>query len=177
MAKSKNIDTPELRSLADPESMRRAMRQWVAGVTVVTSRFGEVQHGMTVSSFTSISLTPPMILVSLERSTRTHGLISASGYFGVTILSGAQKQLSETFAGRIGSDEDRFKDIETFNLLSPAPFLKRGLAFLDCRVVNVVEAGTSTVFFAEVMAAQSGEDFDPLAYTNRSYFTLEPLKE
>jgi flavin reductase (DIM6/NTAB) family NADH-FMN oxidoreductase RutF len=177
MAKASSMETSELRSLADPESMRRAMRQWVAGVTVVTSRLGDVQHGMTVSSFTSISLTPPMILVSLERGSRTHALVSASHIFGVTILSSHQKQLSEQFAGRTGLEEERFTGVDTFTLLSPAPLLAGGLAFLDCRVVNTVEAGTSTVFFAEVMAAQSVSQFNPLAYSNRDYFALEPLRE
>jgi flavin reductase (DIM6/NTAB) family NADH-FMN oxidoreductase RutF len=88
---------------ADPESMRRAMRHWVAGVTVVTSIGQGIQHGMTVSSFTSISLIPPMILVSLERATRTYELVTQSGIFGVSILRLEQQLISERFAGRIGS--------------------------------------------------------------------------
>ena len=158
---------------ADPEDLRRAMRKWVAGVTIVTSAHQGAQHGMTVSSFTSISAVPPMILVSLERTTRTHDLVAESGIFGVTILREEQQLLSERFAGRIGLESDRFVGLETFHLVSPAPLISGGLAFFDCRVVKAVEAGTSTVFLAEVIAARSEEDGDPLVYTNRGYFKVQ----
>jgi flavin reductase (DIM6/NTAB) family NADH-FMN oxidoreductase RutF len=164
---------PETFPQADPESLRLAMRHWVAGVTVVCSAFGDYQHGMTVSSFTSISLIPPMILVSLERGTRTYGLIMQSGVFGVTILRYEQQELSERFAGRIGPEEDRLLGVETFHLVSPAPLIAGGLAVFDCRVVNSFEAGTSTVFLAEVLAAQSSDEDDPLVYSNRSYYRLD----
>jgi flavin reductase (DIM6/NTAB) family NADH-FMN oxidoreductase RutF len=160
--------------IADPESLRSAMRLWVAGVTVVTSAFNGEQHGMTVSSFTSISATPPMILVSLERGARTHALTVLSGFFGVTLLAAQQEWLSDRFAGRTGLESDRFSGLETFNLISGSPLLPGGLAYFDCRVVNTLQAGTSTVFLAEVMAAKSAEDGDPLVYTNRIYRRLQP---
>ncbi len=160
--------------LADPESLRRAMRYWVAGVTVVTSAINGQRHGMTVSSFTSISLIPPMILVSLERGARTHGLILRTGYFGVSILPLEQEAISERFAGRIGTEDNRFDGLETFNLISPAPLIAGALAYFDCRVVNIVEAGSSTVFFAEVAAALSVDVGEPLVYTNRTYHRLQP---
>lgn len=58
-----------------PEEFRLAMRNWATGVSVVTTQYQDVRHGMTVNSFTSISLTPPLVLVSLERKTRTHSLV------------------------------------------------------------------------------------------------------
>ncbi|HEY3344976.1 MAG TPA: flavin reductase family protein [Anaerolineaceae bacterium] len=159
---------------ADPESLRSAMQNWVAGVTVVTSAFQGELHGMTVSSFTSISATPPMILVSLERGARTHALIHQSGFFGVTLLTNQQEWLSDRFAGRTGLESDRFSGLETFHLISNSPLLPGGLAYFDCRVVNSFQAGTSTVFLAEVMAAQSAISGDPLVYTNRAYRRLMP---
>jgi flavin reductase (DIM6/NTAB) family NADH-FMN oxidoreductase RutF len=159
---------------AEPESMRLAMRHWVAGVTIVTSVGQDVQHGMTVSSFTSISLIPPMVLVSLERATRTYELVVESGIFGVSILPVKQQLLSERFAGRVGPEDDRFIGVDTFSLISPVPLILGALAVFDCRVVNAFPAGTSTVFLAEVMAADSVEGGDPLVYTNRSYHRLAP---
>ena len=158
---------------ADPESLRLAMRHWVAGVTVVTSFFEGIQHGMTVSSFTSISLIPPMILVSLAQGTRTHWLIMNSKVFAVTILDADQVWISNRFAGRTDQEDDRFEGVETETLVSGSPFIRGGLAYFDCRVVNHVEAGTSTVFFAEVITARSRYPGDPLAYANQTYFTLQ----
>ncbi len=159
---------------ADTDSLRRAMRRWVAGVTVVSSAYAGELHGMTVSSFTSISAAPPMILVSLERGSRTYSVVSQSGFLGITLLSADQEALSERFAGRTGLESDRFSGLETFSLVSGSPLIPGGLAYFDCRVVNAVDAGTSTVFFAEVMAAQSREDGNPLVYTDRTYRRLAP---
>lgn len=160
--------------VADPQSLRLAMRHWVAGVTVVTSVHQGVVHGMTVSSFTSISLIPPMILVSMDRASRTRALVSASGFFAVTILAREHEMLSERFAGRLGLDGERLEGLELETLVSGAPFIRGGLAYFDCRVASTQEAGTSTVFFGEVMAARSLPDGDPLVYSNRTYYRLQP---
>ena len=71
----------------DPESLRAAMRAWSAGVTVVTATYENQQYGMTVNSFTSISLDPALITIALQKNTRTHEFISKSKAFGLSILS------------------------------------------------------------------------------------------
>ena len=119
-----------------PEEFRLAMRNWATGVSVVTTEYQGVRHGMTVNSFTSISLTPPLVLVSLERKTRTHGLVVKSGIFGITILSENQQSVSDCFAGRCGDHENRFANLETHTLVTSAPFIDGGLVYLDCRVVT-----------------------------------------
>lgn len=159
--------------LVDPELVRLYMRQWTTGVTVVTSALGGVRHGMTVSAFTSISLEPPRVLVSIARLARTHQLIEDSRIFGVTILNSQQAEVSEVFAGRIGEDQDRFAGLETFTLATGAPFLRDGLAFFDCHVHLAFEVGDVTLFIGDVIALQGvPEDSHPLVYYNRSYHRL-----
>lgn len=114
-----------------------------------------------------------MILISLERSSRTHDLVLGSGFFAVTILDASQQEISERFAGRTVADEDRFLGLATQTMISGAPLIHGGLAFFDCRVIASQEAGSSTVFFAEVMAASSLPNGNPLAYNDRTYFTLQ----
>lgn len=114
-----------------------------------------------------------MILISLERTTRTRDLVLNSGFFAVTILDASQFELSERFAGKVGDENDRFSGLTTETLISGAPLINGGIAYFDCRVVAIQEAGTSTVFFAEVMAARNAEGGDPLVYSDRSYFTLQ----
>ena len=82
------------------ESLRSAMRAWTTGVAIVTAVHAGRPHGMTVSSFTSISLDPPLIVISLSTGSHTHDLIRLAGAFGVTILAASQQALSERFAGR-----------------------------------------------------------------------------
>jgi flavin reductase (DIM6/NTAB) family NADH-FMN oxidoreductase RutF len=140
----------------DPMVLRLAMRQWTTGVTIVSANFAGFQHGMTVSSFTSISLAPPAVLVTLEHTSRTHDLLVQSGHFGVTILSRRQQEVSERFAGRQTENEDRFANLPTFTLQTGAPFLAGGLAFFDCRVLDTRELGSNTLFIGEVLVAQPG---------------------
>ena len=87
-------------SVIDSEEMRAAMRNWATGVTVVSTMFNGERHGMTVSSFTSVSIDPAMVLVSLQMEARTYKLVDSSGVFGVTILDNSQQEISDRFAGR-----------------------------------------------------------------------------
>ncbi len=153
----------------ESELLRQAMRFWATGVTVVTAAHDGVQHGMTVSSFTSVSLTPPQVLISLAQTARTHDLIMRSRNFGISILNSSQVELSDRFAGRVPDEMDRLSGVETINLVSNVPLIKQGLAQLDCRVVTTIGSGTHTIFIAEVLSAQSSEDGDPLLYFNRGY--------
>jgi flavin reductase (DIM6/NTAB) family NADH-FMN oxidoreductase RutF len=149
------------------------MRQWATGVTVVASQHDGVRHGMTVSSFTSISLTPPRVLVCLQRGTRTHDIIHKSGTFSITILSQHQQEISDRFAGRLGEDQDRFAGLETFNLLSGAPLLADGLAHLDCRMVASQAIGDHSLIIGEVLATRQPGAGKPLIYFERAYRRLQ----
>ncbi len=157
----------------DPEDFRLAMRRWATGVTIVTTQFKGVRHGMTVNSFTSVSLTPPLVLVSLERKSRTHSLVEKSGVFGITVLSENQQSVSDCFAGRCGDHDDRFANLSTRTLLTNAPFIEGGLVFLDCRVVSTFAASTHTLFIGEVVASQLGKDDQPLVYLDRMYRRMQ----
>jgi len=168
MAKSDD-EQLDSRLFVTPNDMRSVMRQWTTGVTIVSSHWQGDKHGMTVSSFTSISLEPPLVTVSLGHDTRTYRLIESSGVFGVTILSKAQQEISDRFAGRIEDTQDRFYGLETFNLLTGAPFLTGGLGFFDCRVISKFVAGNNFVFLGKVVAVQQGEINAPLLYYDRDY--------
>lgn len=157
----------------DSEQLRLAMRQWATGVTIVTSADNGLRHGMTVSSFTSVSLVPPMILVSIERIVRTHQMVSQSGIFGVSILAEGHKKISDRFAGREFEKEDRFKGIETFTLDTGAPLLLDGLANFDCKVVGQHKAGSHSLFIGLVVAVRLGKPGKPLIYYDRQYRQLK----
>jgi len=156
----------------DPEQLRHAMRAWTTGVTVVTAIHEGYQYGMTVNSFTSISLDPPLVSVTLKKLTHTHDLVEKSGEFSVTILSSTQKELSDRFAGKFPEIIDRFTGVPTETLSIKAPLIKKGLAYFNCRVVNSVPVGENTLFVAEVIAARSDGAGEPLVYHNRVYWKL-----
>jgi len=155
-----------------PEELREAMRNWTSGIVIVTAAHEGNQHGMTVSSFTSLSLEPPLVSVSLYKTSRTHGMVSASGRFGATILAADQEEISNIFAGRVADTENRFEGVETQSLPSGIPAISGGLTFLDCRVKKEITVGTNTLFIAEVENVSSKEEGNPLIYFNQGYRTL-----
>ena len=156
----------------DPEKLRRAMRAWTTGVTIVTSIYEDQQYGMTVNSFTSVSLEPPLICVTLRRLTHTHDLVVKSGMFSVTILTAAQKELSDRFAGKVPGVANRFDGIQTETISLDAPVFKDGMAYFDCQVLSSMPLGENTLFIAEVVDARGEGEGEPLVYHNREYWRL-----
>ncbi len=164
-------------SLPLEEQLRVAMRHWTSGIGIATASNNGVRHGMTVSSFTSVTVDPPMVLVSLQKDSRTHDLVLTSQAFGITLLAADQQELSDIFAGRLGDDESRFDGLETFTLKTGSPLLFGGLAVFDCRLKDTYDAKTTTVMFGEVVAVQISnrpeEELRPIVYHNQGYHWLE----
>jgi len=158
--------------MLDAEKLRRVMRAWTSGVTVVTAAHGNERRGMTVSSFTSVSLDPPLIVISLQSDSRTHNLVKQAGAFAVTILSADQQAISELFAGRSPESIDRMEGLDLETLVTGAPALKAGLARMDCRVVQAIPIGRNTLFLAEVVALSGAGDGQPLVYHDQGYWNL-----
>jgi flavin reductase (DIM6/NTAB) family NADH-FMN oxidoreductase RutF len=156
----------------DSETLRRAMRAWTTGVAIVTSLHEGQRYGMTINSFNSVSLEPPVISVTLRQLTHTHDLVVKSGMFAVTVLTSAQKHLSDLFAGKIPNVTNRFDGLKTQKLLIDAPILEHGMAYFNCRVLNAIPIGENTLFVAEVIAARGEGEGEPLVYHNREYWKL-----
>lgn len=156
----------------DSEKLRRAMRAWTTGVAIVTSIYEDQQYGMTINSFTSVSLEPPLICVTLKRLTRTHDLVVKSGMFSVTILTSVQKELSDRFAGKMPDITDRFEGLQTETISLDSPVFKDGMAYFDCNVVSSMPVGENTLFIAEVVDARGEGEGEPLVYHNREYWKL-----
>ncbi len=156
----------------DPEQLRRAMRAWTTGVAIVTSIYEDQQYGMTVNSFSSISLEPPLISVTLRRLTHTHDLVVKSGLFSITILTAAQKDLSDRFAGKLPNITNRFDGVQTETISLDAPVFRDGMAYFDCQVVSSMPFGENTLFIAEVVDARGDGEGEPLIYHNREFWRL-----
>ena len=155
------------------ELLRRAMRRWVTGVCVVTTVHAGIAHGMTVNSYGSISLDPPLVTVTMGNDTRTLTMVRESGIFAVTILTYEQQHLAELFAGRIPEEGDRLAGLDTFTMLTGAPVLTGGAAFIDCRVVFEYPMPTSTLLIAEALTAETSPVESPLLiYFNRTFSGL-----
>jgi flavin reductase (DIM6/NTAB) family NADH-FMN oxidoreductase RutF len=156
----------------DSDQLRRAMRAWTTGVAVVTAAHDGQRYGMTVNSFTSVSLEPPLVSVTLKQLTHTYNLVDKSKAFAVTILAADQKDLSDRFAGKLLDIHDRFAGLDLETLVLDAPLLKGGLAYFNCRIISSIPVGENTLFLAEVIAARGDGEGEPLVYHNRVFWKL-----
>src|SRR5947209_20514192 len=93
------------------DEFRRVLSHWASGIAVITTRCDGGIHGMTASSFCSLSLDPPLILVSIAKSARTHGFIAAQRAFGVHFLGEGQEAFSDRCAGRSGNDSELLEGV------------------------------------------------------------------
>lgn len=158
----------------DADTLKKTMRTWVSGVTVVTTSDGPRRAGLTASSFTSISVEPPLVLVSLQNFTETFKLIEQTHTFAISILAHDQAHLSAQFAGFVKLPEgaDKFYGVQLVTAETGAPILQDAAAWLDCRLAAIYEAGISRIVVGEVIATGQREGALPLAYHNRGYYDL-----
>ncbi|MFN8373480.1 MAG: flavin reductase family protein, partial [Anaerolineae bacterium] len=160
----------------DSQLLRMTMRSWASGVTVVTAAHEDKRVGVTVSSFTSVSLTPPLILVCLYKNTEATKTILDAGHFAVSILGEGQSEVSEQFAGHAKSlpeNVDRFYNIAVSSQVTGSPILDDAVGWFDCRIQAVHEGGTHWIVIGEVLAAgRRDENAQPLVYFNRGYRSI-----
>ncbi|MEO6393317.1 MAG: flavin reductase family protein [Pyrinomonadaceae bacterium] len=151
------------------DEFRAVLGRFASGVTVVTTIDAEDRpRGMTVSAFSSISLDPPLVAVSIDRGTASHAAITHSGVFVVNILADDQEVLSRHFAS---ATADKFEGIAFSSGLEGIPVLTGTLATLECRTKHVYEGGDHTIFVAEVEQARIA-DGAPLLYFRGGYARL-----
>ena len=149
------------------------MSRWASGVTVVTTQGEEGGvHGMTASSFSSVSLNPPLVLICVNRKNRTHDQIVAQRCFGIHLLDQEMKPLSNRCAGFQGEEGHLLSDLPRHEEVTGAPILNDALAWMDCSLWAAYDGGDHTIFVGEIQAggAQEGE---PLLWFNRGYGRLE----
>lgn len=165
--------------MVDPTIFRDVLAQWPSGVTVVTTLAvpaggaladaPPTWHGMTASSFSSVSLTPPLVSICLDRKLYSHSLILASGLFGISVLAKDQAEVARRFAGMVPDIEDRFAGESWSTAETGVPLLDSALGWLDCRVVHAHEGGDHTIFVGEVLAGHTARKSAPLLFHSRGW--------
>jgi flavin reductase (DIM6/NTAB) family NADH-FMN oxidoreductase RutF len=148
---------------------RRTCARFATGITVVTvaDTHGH-PHGMTVNSFASVSLDPPLVMVSIDLRNAILGHFISSSWFAINVLAEHQEHLSRRFSS---SSEDRFLNIGWTPGIAGTPLLDGVLAHLECAVMQTFEVGDHTVLVGEVRRATHREG-KPLVYFNSEYKTL-----
>ncbi|HVJ43112.1 MAG TPA: flavin reductase family protein [Dongiaceae bacterium] len=155
----------------DQRDFRTALGHFATGITVVTacSADGEL-FGVTVNSFNSVSLDPPLVLFSLERRAFSLPAFETSGAFAVNVLSEAQTDLSQNFARTQG---DKWSDIAYERWVTGSPILQGCVAAFDCRTHAIYDGGDHRIFLGEVLRFETLSEDEPLIYFRGSYTGLK----
>ena len=152
----------------DDATFKLAMSHFASGVTVVTTEHEGKQYGMTVASFASLSLHPPLVLVCIEKSVKTHDAIAAARKFGVSILAMDQAEISTHFASR---RDDKFAGVDVQRGPHGVPLIAGALTTLECRLHGQVPGGDHSIFIGEVTDVQTREGV-PLVYFRSAYHEM-----
>lgn len=153
---------------SDPAiAFRRTLGMFATGVTILTTRAGDQVYGMTANAFMSVSLRPPLVLISIDRRARLCSMLHEGTRFGVNVLEAGQATLSDHFARRAGvrAEEPRFE------LVRETPLVEGALAHLVARVVRSYWGGDHSLFLGQVEFARYGEG-RPLLFHGGRYERL-----
>ena len=147
-----------------------ACAKFPTGVTIVTAMDANgCPHGMTASSFTSVSLAPPLVLVCVDHNAKLLKHLQPSKYLGINILSEGQHQLSVHFARR---GQDRFDGVDWTSGHHGIPLIPGVLAAIECRIERMEDAGDHSILIAEVLRTEYCEG-RPLVYFGSGYHKLD----
>jgi flavin reductase (DIM6/NTAB) family NADH-FMN oxidoreductase RutF len=159
--------------MIDATSFRSALGRFASGVVILTARDADRDVAMTVSAFTSLSLSPPLVLVCVGRQASMHDLLTSHPKVGISILSDEQEACSRRFANR--HERRGFDDLRCSRSASGVLLLADALAQIDCQVINHFDAGDHTIFVAQVegVSCLPGQ---PLVYFGSAYAQLQTAR-
>ena len=157
----------------DRQEYRDAMAHLGAAVNIITSDGPAGRYGVTASAVFSVTDAPPTLAVCINRSSNGNAIFRKNGVLCVNTLSAPQSKVSTVFAGGDKfSQDERFGSADWIQLVTGAPALRGALVSFDCRISDLLEKGTHTIFFGEIAAVRQGASIGALVYFRRNYHQL-----
>ena len=153
----------------DTRAFRHALGRFASGVTVVTARYEGQTHGMTANAFVSVSLDPPLVLVSLDNRSNMHRILPSTGFYGVSVLAENQERLSNYFAGRTTAENFHIR----FTTRKDIPLIEGAVAYFVVRVIDAHPAGDHTLYIGHVEHFEAAPDGRPLLFYAGRYQQLQ----
>jgi flavin reductase (DIM6/NTAB) family NADH-FMN oxidoreductase RutF len=157
----------------DPSEYKNSLRKFASGVGLVTVATNGNLHGMTVSSFASLSLDPPLVVACLENGSRTRAMVFESRAFSVNILAAHQTHIARAFAA---AGPKTFDGLAFHSGRKGAPLLDDAIAWIECDVQEIVDGGDHDIVVGEVMSCTANEG-TPLLYFDRHYHSFEGMDD
>ncbi len=160
--------------MTDPKTFKDALSSWATGVTVVAAEVDDLLYGITVTSFASVSLEPPLVLACIKTDGQLPPMVRAAGGFTVSLLARDQEEAAGHFARSGREPELRLQDGQP-GLWTRAgrPVVRGSIAWLCCDLHDEVVSGDHTIFVGRVIEAVSDPTREPLVYCRRGYRGLD----
>ncbi len=168
-----DVVVDDLSGEPDPESMKTFNRQFVTGVTVVTTRDGDAPKGLAVNAYSSISLEPPLVMVCVQKTSSTYPALFAGTHLGINILGTEQRETVATFASKAA---DKFADLNWHAGPNGSPLIDGSPACIEAEIRERFQAKTHTVFICRVRHAEVTEA-SPIVYKAGRFFDSDDLKQ
>ncbi len=160
---------------APDQDFRDAMRRLAGSVTVVTVDFSGERHGTTATAVTSLSMTPPSLLVCFNRDSRLHAMLSAAERFCVNLLHVDNVEVSKLFSSPVSSVE-RFARGSWSTPDGGAPALADAQSSIQCAKDQQIDYGSHTIFIGRVLSVANRAAVQPLVYCDGAYVSTRPLQ-
>lgn len=162
------------KNVVEGQAYRDAMSRFAGAVHVVTTDGPAGRRGATVIAACSVSDSPPLVLVCLNRENAKNDAFFANGNFALNTLAAGQRPVAEAFSGQSGLlPEQRFAAAEWTTIATGAPVLAGALAVFDCEIVEAKDLATHRVLFGKVTGIAIGDNFRPLIYHDRGYRLID----
>jgi len=148
------------------EIFKRTLSKFTTGITVVATNKNSILYGKTINSFSSLSLSPPLILFSLDIKSSKLNIFKDSKIVSINILSKNQKSICNNFA----KNNPDWNEIEYNILKNGNPIIKNCVSNLDCKIIEKIKKGDHIIFICKVLQVLNNNKLKPLIYFNSKYF-------
>lgn len=155
------------------EELKEVMRLLPYPVTVITAAAGERKRGITIGSFTSLSMDPPLVSFNVTRDSQMHEILEEAVWFVVHIPGSGQQELCTRFALPDQGDEEQFENIQYQQDQSYPPVLEGVIAEIHCSIHKLIEAGDHSIIIGNVESIKRNREELSILYCNGAYQTLK----
>jgi flavin reductase (DIM6/NTAB) family NADH-FMN oxidoreductase RutF len=156
-------------AVSDAE-FKQALSSWATGVTIVTTRHQGKVYGLTVSSFSTLSIDPQLVLVCIQNSNHLEHMARASQVIGISVLSLGQEDISSHFAISGRDPVDSYDG--TVTAITGSPLFEDSITQIDCELRQVIDGGDHAILLAEPVFTHYDGERRPLMYYGRGYRSL-----
>ena len=158
--------TKKFMKKVNKDNFKKTLSAFATGITVVATKYNSKLYGKTINSFSSLSLSPPLILFSLDNKSSKLNIFQKSEKITINILSKKQKLISNNFAKK----NPDWQNIDYDLLKNGNPIIKNCVSNLDCKIIDKIKKGDHIIFICQVSHVINNDKLKPLIYYNSKYF-------